>query len=71
MLKQNRIDVMEFEINNQRTMQLTQQTYDGNVTFTTYKKESGKVDYEETISPGDMVMLMNYYRFQKENNLPI
>ena len=62
---------IEMEINNGRTMQLAQQSYDGTIAFTNYNTESGLVDHEESVSPGDMVMLMNYYRYQKENGLPI
>lgn len=62
---------IEMEINNGRTMQLAQQAYDGTILFTTYNTESGLVDHEEDISPGEMVMLLNYFRFQKEKGLPI
>jgi len=62
---------IEMEINNGRTMQLAQQTYDGTIAFTTYNTQSGLVDHEEDISPGDMVMLLNYYRHQKEKGLAI
>jgi len=61
------INMIEMEINNNRTMQLAQQGRDQNIPLTTYNSESGEVDGEEEISPGDMVMLLNYYRFQKEN----
>jgi len=59
--------MIEMEINNGRTMQLAQQGRDKNITLTTYNTESGLVDFEKEITPGDMVMLINYYRFQKEN----
>lgn len=62
---------IEMEINNGRTMQLTQQKYDGTILLSTYNTKSGLVDAEENISPGDMVMLLNYYRHQKENGLEI
>lgn len=61
------INMIEMEINNGRTMQLAQQGRDKNITLTTYNTESGLVDFEKEITPGDMVMLINYYRFQKEN----
>ena len=65
------IHIIEMEINNGRTMQLAQQKYDGTITLTTYNAKSGEVDHEENITPGDMVMLLNYFHFQKENGLPI
>lgn len=61
------INMIEMKINNGRTMQLAQQGKDQNIILTTYNTNSGEVDYEEEITAGDMVMLINYYRFQKEN----
>lgn len=61
------INRIEMEINNGRTMQLAQQEYDGEITLTTYHTENGLVDKEISVSPGEMVMVMNYYRYQKEN----
>lgn len=63
--------MIEMEINNGRIMQLTQQEKDRNITLTTYNDNSGLVDFETEITPGDMVMLINYYRFQRENGNPI
>ena len=71
MEKSSAIQRIEVEINNGRTMQLAQQGYDDTIAFTTYDTKSGLVDYFEDICPADMVMLLNYYRYQKENNLPI
>ncbi len=65
------INLIEMEINNGRTMQLAQQGKDKNITLTTYNTGSGLVDYEQEITPGDMVMLINYFRYQKENGNPI
>jgi len=64
-------NMIEMEINNGRTMQLAQQGRDKNITLTTYKTKSGLVDLELEITPGEMVMLINYYRFQKDNSNPI
>jgi len=61
------VNMIEMKINNERTMQLTQWEKDENITLTTYNDKSGLVDYDIEITPGDMVMLINYYRFQKEN----
>lgn len=60
------INMIEMKINNGRTMQLAQQGKDKNITLTTYNDKSGLVDYETEITSGDMVMLINYYRIQKE-----
>ena len=66
MKKIDHINIIEMEVNNNRTMQLAQQEYDGEITLTTYNKDSGEVDREEVISPGDMVTLLNWYRYQKD-----
>ena len=62
------INLIEMAVNNGRTMQLAQQSKDENITLTTYNDKSGLVDFETQITPGDMVMLINYYRHQKDNN---
>ena len=64
---------MEFEINNQRKIQLTQTEPDGAVTVTTWEAEQNgvrEVESEYQISPGDFVMMLNWYRYQKENGNP-
>jgi hypothetical protein len=64
-------ETIGMKINNGRAMQLVQKSFDGTITLETYETKTGITDYEGNISPGDMVMLINYYRHQKENNLPI
>lgn len=57
------------DINNGRKMVLEQYKHDGGIKVTT---GPGKiVDNSFTISPGDLVMLINYYQQQKEKNEPI
>lgn len=65
------INFINMKINNGRMMQLAQQKVDGEITLTTYDIKSGLVDNETTISPADMVTLINYYRYQTDNGLPI
>lgn len=62
---------IEMKINNGRTMQLFQQEKDGNITMRTFDNKTGVVDCVINISSADMVMLINYYSYQKDNNLPI
>jgi hypothetical protein len=62
------INLIEMAINNGRTMQLAQQGKEENITLTTYNDKSGLVDFETQITPGDMVMLINYYRYQKDKS---
>ena len=57
--------MLTFDINNQRTLSMTQSQHDGKIKVTTGTE--AKTDSEYYISPGDMVMLLNYYRVQKES----
>ena len=58
-----------FDVNNNGIMAIEQSKHDGNVTLAV---ASGVETLKVTeISAGDMVMLMNYYRYQKEHNEPI
>ncbi|KQY90976.1 hypothetical protein ASD24_24580 [Paenibacillus sp. Root52] len=60
---------IEFKINNKRTMGIVQHKYDETCKVSTYNNTTGEVDHEEEICPGDMVMLLNYYRHVKSNNI--
>ena len=68
------MNTISFEINNQRTMQLVQRTHDGS-TLLVLKDRKGNhesiPDAEAFISPGDFVMLVNYYRECKRTGKPI
>ena len=57
------------DINNGRKMVLEQYKHDGGIRVTT---AYGKViDNGFTISPGDLVMLINYYQQQKDKGEPV
>jgi co-chaperonin GroES (HSP10) len=60
---------ISFNVNNDGVLALNQQEHDEPVTVGTYW-ENGE-SREFTVSAGDFVMLMNYYRYQKENGKPI
>lgn len=62
-----------FEVNNHGQMTAEQLEHDGSITVTVSHIEGGYREYDSefTISPGDFVMLMNYYRYQKEHGNPI
>ena len=65
------MNTITFDINNKQTMLIAQGKHDGDVKLiisTAGTNEESKLD---VISAGDMVMLMNYYRYQKEHNEPI
>lgn len=65
--------MIQFNVNNQRKIQLTQTEPDGAVTVTTWEAERNgvrEVESEYQISPGDFVMMLNWYRYQKENGNP-
>ena len=57
--------MLSFEINNQRKLEIAQEKHDGSVIVTA--KDENSIDYQYTISPGDFVMILNWYRYQKEN----
>ncbi len=61
---------MEFEVNNGRKIVLEQAEPDGLVNVTTWEApgDDGVRDCESeyTISPGDFVMMLNWYRYQKD-----
>lgn len=65
--------MLTFEVNNQRKVQLEQADHDGAVTVTIWEAEKygvRGVENEYMISPGDFVMMLNWYRYQKENGNP-
>lgn len=65
--------MIQFNVNNQREIQLTQTEPDGVMTVTTWDAERNgirEVESEYQISPGDFVMMLNWYRYQKENGNP-
>jgi len=57
--------MISFDINNQQTLKLTQEIHDGCVMLRRYDSDSNG-DAEWSIAPGDMVMLLNYYRNCKD-----
>ena len=66
---------LTFDVNNGQTLVLVQERHDGEIRGVAYKGRDylpENVSGEPfTISPGDMVMLLNYYRYQKSNGQEI
>ena len=60
---------MIFRVNNGRHMQASQTKPDGPVKVETYEPAGDKMKKEQSIdiNPGDFVMMVNWYRYQKEN----
>jgi len=57
---------ISFEVNNNQKITLEQGKHDGGVTVTkTYGKIVSDAGY--TISPGDFITMLNWYRCQKDN----
>lgn len=57
-------------VNNQREIRLEQAEHDDCIHVTVWSAERNgirEVEEEYMISPGDMVMLLNWYKYQKEN----
>ena len=61
--------LIQFEVNNQGIMTLQQVTRDGPVHVDVNRH--GKTDEVFHIPAGDMVMLMNWWRYTKDHELPI
>ena len=60
------MNTISFEVNNQRKMKLVQRQHDGaTLLVIEYQHE------EAFISPGDFVMLINYYRACRREGKPI
>lgn len=59
----------KFKVNNGRTIEVFQAREDGPIYVTTYNSKGEKESSEiiEIISPEDIVMMLNWYRYQKEN----
>jgi len=62
---------LAFFVNNNGTMEISQSEADGNITVHTFH---GAKNFSETkddikISAGDMVMLINLYKYIKENDI--
>ena len=60
---------LTFEINNGRQLRMTQDTHDGPVNVTTGTAQ--EIDNSFAISPGNLVTLLNWFRYAKENNVPL
>jgi hypothetical protein len=56
--------MIKLEVNNGRSIELTQEKPDGDINVDVLDS-NGEVDYFYTITAGDMVMLLNYYQYQK------
>jgi len=65
--------VLEIDINNKRTMQVHQDKLYRKIQVLTGKNSiiNGIIDIDDNfnISEGDFVMLINYYRYIKDNNI--
>lgn len=62
--------MIKLEVNNGRSIELTQEKTDGNINIDVLES-NGEVDYYYTISAGQMTMLLNYYQHQTEQGLQI
>ena len=62
---------LTYLVNNNGTMEITQNKHDSSVTVHTFHDSSDfdKHDNDYNISAGDMIMLLNYYRYVKNNNI--
>lgn len=58
---------ISFEVNNGGTLKVTQRMHNGCVLISNEAHDIP--DNEALISPGDFVMLLNFYRYIKRNNI--
>lgn len=58
-------NIISVEVNNCQVLQLTQSEFDGNVTLHVFAEKTGEVSGTYTITPGDLVTMCNWYRYQK------
>ena len=58
---------IEIEVNNGQTLFLTQVSKDGDTILNRW--DGDKMEYERTIPAGEMVMLLNFYRYVKDNDI--
>ena len=61
-------NTLTFKVNNNGLLNLVQNELDGTVHVNTYDKEDGYIN-KCHISAGDMVMLVNFYRYIKDNDI--
>lgn len=58
---------IEIEVNNGQTLFLTQVSKDGDTILNRW--DGDKMEYDRTIPAGDMVMILNLYRYVKDNDI--
>ena len=63
-----KMNCISFNVNNGATLNLCQYKKNGSVLVTRANLNEGEINRCE-ISAGDMVMLVNYYQYIKENNI--
>lgn len=63
-------NTLSFNTNNQHTLSITQEKHDGILFVNVHDNKQQLLRHYE-ISQGDFVMLLNYYRYCKENNTEI
>lgn len=60
------IQKLTYSVNNGKTMELIQRGHDGTVLISDGFTDEETENY---IKPGEMVMLINYFRYVKENDI--
>jgi hypothetical protein len=66
------MNTLSFNVNNSRTLELVQRRHDGDILIINKDLQGNHEtipDNEAFIPTGDMVMLINYYRYIKRNNI--
>ena len=66
------MNTLSYNVNNNNTMKLVQHEHDGSVSIIKEDSKGNReniLDAEAFISTGDMIMLVNYYRYIKRNDI--
>lgn len=68
-MKRDFIQKLTYSINNGGLLELVQRGHDGTVLIMDSSRENQKERKSNYISAGDMVMLINYYRYIIDNDI--
>jgi len=59
------MEKLSFDVNNGSIIELAQFKHDGSVSMTTYDSKGNQETNTESISAGDFITMLNWYRYEK------
>jgi len=60
------MEKLSFDVNNGSIIELAQFKHDGSVSMTKYDSKGNQETNTESISAGDFITMLNWYRYEKE-----